>query len=83
MFSSPDLRNWTMRCILLHHPDPEFHAFQYPDWLVDGEDLLVASRTAYDDGQGGARRAHDANFLTFHRFHNFRQLTMADGVRVE
>jgi hypothetical protein len=83
MFSSPDLRHWTMRCILLHHPEQKFHAFQYPDWLVDGEDLLVASRTAYDDGQGGARRAHDANYLTFHRFPNFRRLTMADGVQIK
>ena len=83
LFSSPNLRDWTMRCILLHHPDAEFHAFQYPDWVIDGDDMLVASRTAYDDGQGGAHRAHDANFLTFHRFQNFRQLTMADGVRAE
>jgi hypothetical protein len=83
LFCSPDLCEWTMRCILLHHPDPVFHAFQYPDWVVDGDDMLVATRTAYDDGQGGAHRAHDANFLTFHRFQNFRRLTMTDGVRVE
>lgn len=83
MFSSPDLRQWTMRCVLLHHPDPEKHAFQYPDWIVEGDDLLVASRTAYDDGLGGAARAHDANYLTFHRFPSFRRLTLADGARVE
>jgi hypothetical protein len=83
MFSSPDLRQWTMRCILLHHPEQKFHAFQYPDWLIDGDDMLVASRTAHDDGQGGAYRAHDANYLTFHRFPNFRRLTMADGVQVK
>ena len=50
---------------------------------MEGDDLLVASRTAYDDGLGGARRAHDANYLTFHRIPVFRQLTMADGVQVE
>jgi hypothetical protein len=83
MFNSRDLRQWTLRSILLHHPDHEFHAFQYPDWLVEDDDMLVLSRTAYDDGAGGAHRAHDANYLTFHRFPNFRQLTMADGVRVE
>ena len=38
-------------------PGPQLHAFQYPDWLVEGDDLLVASRTAFDDGQGGATRA--------------------------
>jgi hypothetical protein len=83
LFNSPDLRRWTKRCVLLHHPDQQFHAFQYPDWLVDGDDLLLASRTAYDDGEGGAHRAHDANYLTFHRFPNFRKLTMADGVQVK
>jgi hypothetical protein len=71
-----------MRCVLLHHPDWEHHAFQYPDWTIEGEDLLVASRTAYDDGLGGAVRAHDANYLTFHRFSKFRRLTIADGVQI-
>jgi hypothetical protein len=83
LFRSDDLQHWTMRCVLLHHPDREKHAFQYPDWIIEGEDLLVVSRTAYDDGLGGAVRAHDANFLTFHRFPNFRRLTMADGVQVD
>jgi hypothetical protein len=72
LFKSPDLRDWTMQSVLLHHPDREKHAFQYPDWIIEGEDLLVASRTAYDDNQTGAHRAHDANYLTFHRFPNFR-----------
>jgi hypothetical protein len=83
LFTSPDLHEWSLRCVLLHHPDWEKHAFQYPDWIVEGDDLLVASRTAYDDGQGGAHRAHDANFLTFHRFENFRELTPDDGVQAE
>jgi hypothetical protein len=29
---------------------------------------------------GGAHNNHDADFLTFHRFANFRRLTMADSV---
>ena len=74
VFTSPDLRQWTQRSVLLQHPEPEFHAFQYPDWIVEGDDMLVASRTAFDDGEGGAHRAHDANYLTFHRFTNFRKL---------
>jgi hypothetical protein len=74
VFTSPDLRRWTKRTVLLHHPDPVNHAFQYPDWVIDGDDMLVASRTAYDDGLGGAARAHDANYLTFHRVRQFRQL---------
>ena len=77
---SPDLRNWTVRCILLYHPDVKRHGFQYVDWLFAGDDLIAACRTAYDDGQGGAHNNHDANFLTFHRWRGFRSLTMADSV---
>lgn len=77
--SSPDLRNWTVRSVVLYHPDVTHHAFQYVDWLFEGDDLIVASRTAFDDGLGGAHRAHDANFLTFHRVKNFRDLKMADS----
>jgi hypothetical protein len=69
-----------VKCILLHHPDPLHHAFQYLDWQFDGPDLIAVSRTAYDDGQGGAHTFHDANFLTFHRFKNFRKLSTADSV---
>lgn len=78
--SSPDLTNWTVRCILLYHPDVRSHGFQYVDWLFDGKDIIAACRTAYDDGLGGAHNAHDANFLTFHRFTAFRAKTMADSV---
>jgi len=42
--------------------------------------IELAVRTAYDDGGGGAHNAHDANYLTFHRFRNFRRLTLADSV---
>lgn len=75
---SRDLKEWTVRCVVLAHPDRIAHAFQYPDWLFDGDDLIVASRTAYDDGLGGAHNFHDANYLTFHRVRNFRDRTMAD-----
>ena len=78
--SSSDLLNWEVRCILLYHPDVARHGFQYVDWLFDGEDIIATCRTAFDNGQGGAHNAHDANFLTFHRFANFRRLTMADSV---
>lgn len=78
--SSPDLRHWTVKCVVLYHPDVEKHGFQYVDWLFENDDLIAVSRTAYDDGLGGARNQHDANFLTFHRVKGFRQLEMADSV---
>ena len=70
--SSADLRTWVVHERILYHPDPVFHAFQYVDWVFDGDDIIYVSRTAYDDDDGGAKRAHDANFLTFHRLVSFR-----------
>lgn len=78
--SSRDLTNWNVRTILLHDPDTARHGFQYVDWLFDGNDIIAACRTAHEDGVGGARNNHDANYLTFHRWKNFRDLTMADSV---
>jgi hypothetical protein len=72
-----------VRCVLLHHPDPQKHAFQYADWQFDGDDLLAVARTAYDDGEGGAANQHDANYLTFHRFRGFRTLTPGNGAPVD
>ncbi len=82
LVSSPDLKEWTVKCILLYHPDRAKHGFQYVDWLFDGDDIIAACRTAFDDGLGGAHNAHDANFLTFHRVKNFRGLTMKDSVPI-
>lgn len=72
--SSPDLVNWTTHQIVLQHEDVKKHGFQYVEWLFDGNDILFLSRTAYDDGKGGANNNHDANYLTFHRIKNFRSL---------
>ncbi len=77
---SADLRRWEIRCIVLHHRNVSGHAFQYVDWLFEGDDIIAVSRTAYEDGLGGAHQAHDANFLTFHRIRRFRDLSMADSV---
>ncbi len=73
---SKDLRSWTVVRRLVHHPDRQDHGFQYADWLFDGEDIVATVRTAYDDADGGAHSAHDANYLTFHRFESFRQSTI-------
>lgn len=73
LFSSPDLINWSLRKILLQHPDVINHGFQYVDWLFHKNDILFVSRTAYDDGAGGAHNNHDANFLTFHKIKKFRK----------
>lgn len=80
LMRSEDLRHWEMRSIVLHHDDVAKHGFQYLDWQFDGDDLVAVSRTAYDDAEGGAPRAHDANYLTFHRLAGFRDLGRSDSV---
>jgi len=74
VLSSPDLIQWKPRAVIIHHRDVLRHGFQYVDWQFDGNDIVVASRTAFDDVEGGAHNFHDANFLTFHRVTNFRKL---------
>lgn len=69
---SPDLVNWGVVCDLLDYSalDTEKVAFQYIDFLFDGDDLLYLSRTAFND----AANFHNSNFCTFHRVKKFRGL---------
>jgi hypothetical protein len=73
--SSADLRSWNLHATILEDPDVKRSGFQYLDWFFDGEELAVISRTAFDDGLGGAHDCHDANFITFHRVTHFRHKT--------
>lgn len=80
--SSPNLQEWTVHRTVLHHPDIAKHGFQYADWLFDGNDIVLLSRTAYDDNGTGAHNCHDANYMTFHRIKDFRKaLTEQAGNR--
>lgn len=69
--ASDDLRHWEVRTVVLRHRDMEHYAFNYCDWLFDGDDIVFASRTAWH----GAPNRHDANYITFHRLKNFRNLS--------
>ncbi len=80
LLHSADLVTWEVRSVLLHHPDREKHGFQYADFQIVGDDLLGLVRTAFADEGGGAPQAHDANFITFHRWSNFRSLTRNEDV---
>lgn len=71
---SKDLKNWQDVKTILEHDEVLYHGFQYVDWLFDGKDMIVLSRTAYFDGKNNANNNHDANFLTFHRIKDFRNL---------
>lgn len=42
---------------------------QYPDVVIDGEDLIWVQRTAMNN----ATNYHDSNYITFHRMRGFRR----------
>jgi len=79
LFCSQDLWHWERRAVLLWKPEPPDRVgkdsrigFQYVDWMIEGEDLLFVSRTAYR----GAHNFHDANYITFHKLQNFRKMRL-------
>lgn len=76
---SSDLLNWNVKGIVLHHPDWNYHAFNYVDFQFEGNDIVFVARTAYDDSTGGANSQHNANFLTFHRITDYQNYTTPDN----
>lgn len=50
--------------------DHEKIGFQYVDFEIEGDDIIYLCRTAMN----GANNFHDANYSTFHRIKNFREL---------
>ena len=72
--ASEDGRTWRMVCDLIDesaNPEgPTKVGFQYPSFIVEGNDLLCLSRTALN----GAFNYHNANAITFHRVENYRAL---------
>lgn len=75
VLTSSDLYNWEVERIFLYTPNISYEAFQYFNFAFDGEDIVVASRTAFDVGGNKPPRGHDSNLLTFHRIAGFRHLS--------
>jgi hypothetical protein len=73
---SENLREWKLKGHLLHRENHEQFAFQYMEFIFDGDDLLFVSRTAWD----GAFNHHDANYFTFHRVKDFRAIHTGNAV---
>lgn len=67
---SDDLKTWEVRTIIYRHTSLLI-GFQYVDWRFDGDDLVCVCRLAWT----GAHNCHDANYFTFFRLKNFRELT--------
>lgn len=55
-------------CAAAHVPSAGFDVTN-ADWIIDGQDMLAAIRTAYD----GANSYHNSNQITFKRIVNYRQ----------
>lgn len=83
VLTSRDLRHWTVEKIVLYSANIDYEGFQYFNFDIDGEDLVVASRTAFDVGGNKPPRGHDSNLLTFHRIPNFRSLAPEHVLRIE
>ena len=66
VFLSEDLENWTLLGDVVNkeeYPLDEV-GFQYPAFLLEGDELLVLVRSAFN----GAENFHDSNYIGFHRF---------------
>ncbi|QPH40494.1 sialidase family protein [Pedobacter endophyticus] len=74
LISSSDLRNWTIRKEVLHHPNADHYGFQYADWVIDGNDLIFLSRTTWPDSNFEAGNSRQSKYLTFHKIFDFRAL---------
>lgn len=70
LYYSLDALNWLQAGTIAMSRNP-LESFMYPFLLMDGDDLLVPSRTSL-----GGKNQHDANLATFHRVRDFRELAL-------
>ena len=72
LMRSKDLDNWELCADILDARDQDHTkvGFNYIAFEFEGDDIIFQSRTAINN----ARNFHDANYATFHRIKNFREL---------
>jgi len=70
LFYSVDALNWIPAGCIAMWPKMT-QSFMYPAMLVDGDDLVLLSRTSEN-----AANQHDADLATFHRVRDFRRLAL-------
>jgi len=80
LISSRDLLHWDVEQLFLYSKNIDYEGFQYLNFDFDGDDMIIASRTAFDlsDEPGISNkppRGHDSNMITFHTIKNFRNVT--------
>lgn len=72
LMKSKDLESWELVTDIFdyRHLDRTKNGFNYIAFEIEGSDIIFQSRTALNF----ARNYHDANYATFHRIENFREL---------
>lgn len=72
LLSSSDLFTWRRDKILFDFTScsPDEVGLQYVDFEIEGDDIIYLCRTALNS----AHNYHDANYSTFHRIKNFRNI---------
>ncbi|MDO5554687.1 MAG: sialidase family protein [Planctomycetia bacterium] len=70
---SEDMVDWDIRATIYKDEEYPQNGFQYVDWRVDGDDLVLAMRLGWH-----GRNFHDANYIVFDRIKDFRNRTDAE-----
>ena len=72
LYSSVDLINFNLETDILDFSDGDSDkiGFQYIDFEIENNDIIFLSRTAINN----AHNYHDANYSTFHRIKDFRNI---------
>ena len=65
VYTSSDLESWQLHSDVIdgRKYDSQSTGFQYPSFIIEGDKLLIASRTAFH----GADSFHNNNYITFHK----------------
>lgn len=71
LICSDDLEHWKKALDIFDCRDSDENkiGFQYVDFFIEGEDIFMLSRTAFN----GAANYHDANYSVFHKIEDFRR----------
>ena len=66
------MENWSLVKFLYDFSNDDIKkvGLQYVDFSIEGNDIIYLCRTAMNN----AANFHDANYSTFHRIENFREL---------
>lgn len=65
VYTSSDLESWQLHSDVIdgRKYDSQSTGFQYPSFIIEGDKLLIVSRTAFH----GADSFHNNNYITFHK----------------